>query len=400
MKKIIISLFVMSLSMAVSCQDKEINSPALTDNGSEEISNQPDAGPSSELILPEDSGGANCTESTLDQAYQKYVEPFVSGTLPTSCSQCHMTGIDIGMYAQDTPCQTLACMVDSGVVDLSNPESSSLLADIKLGQTKSSVFDVEKEYEAMLNWIQWSASCHSDVCGKIESACSSGSNAASTGINPIGSCSETGLLASFWDAVIIDKGRCDVCHSDWAKKDTTKGPCTSDADCDEKLQCLDGLCRKAGAYFSPSFFEGLKGEMVWKKKKDKERGLNTMYNMVALGQIDIEEPLNSLMLVKPLLENFQPTAIYGSGVNIPTVEPGVGVGVSHGGSNKFNFGCKKPPCPTSGVVDCRSGQECSSHSECANDMKCSKGFCRIAGSFCDKTYTNYIRFIYKFLSCK
>jgi hypothetical protein len=59
-----------------------------------------------------------CYTEELDETYSQYVEPFVSGSVPSSCSQCHMTGIDLSLYAQDTPCETMACMVDLGVVDL------------------------------------------------------------------------------------------------------------------------------------------------------------------------------------------------------------------------------------------------------------------------------------------
>jgi hypothetical protein len=75
--------------------------------------------------------------------------------------------------------------------------------------------------------------------------------------------------------------------------------------------------------------------------------------VVALGLVDVDTPLSSSLLTKPLLENFQPTAIYGPGVEISSVTTGEGVGVYHSGTSKYNFGCHAEPCPTEGVVDCR-----------------------------------------------
>jgi hypothetical protein len=358
-----------------------------------------------------------CEDSELSSLYTQYVEPFVSGAVATSCSQCHMTGIDISMYAQDTPCQTMACMVSLGAVNLDEPENSQLLAAIKMGDTQSSVFDVDKEYEAMLEWITWSSQCHSTVCADVESPCSIGTGAASTGVNPIGDCSENDLLVVFWDAVIVDRGRCNSCHSAWGQAQKTFGGCTTTDECtkfggcknnngDLQCQCLEGKCSWPGPYFAPNFIEGGNADFKWNNAKQKQFSLNTMYNVVALGLIDEKEPLNSKLLVKPLLEDFQPTSIYGDGVDVANVPAGVGVGITHGGSSKFNFGCyapESPGCPTDGVVDCRTATPCQSDGQCADGQAClglEQTFCRVAGSYCDATYTNYVRFVEYFSLCK
>jgi len=257
-----------------------------------------------------------CSAEDLDTTYTRYVEPFVSGAVESSCTECHMTGIDITMYTQDTPCQTLACMVDAGVVDLDNPDQSTLLDQIRMGTTASSVFDVEDEADAFLAWFEWSSICHDEACGELESPCSSGTGASSTGVDPIGDCSEADLLASFWDAVIIDRARCNVCHSQWAEDNTTQGACTSDADCESPLACLSGYCKNKGVYYAPHFFEGLEGIASWAREDDKKAALYTMYNVAATGLVDADSPLDSRLLTKPLLDDFQPVAIYGPGVAI------------------------------------------------------------------------------------
>jgi hypothetical protein len=48
-----------------------------------------------------DAGATACSADELGALYQRYVEPFVSGRVPQSCSNCHMTGIEISLYAQD-----------------------------------------------------------------------------------------------------------------------------------------------------------------------------------------------------------------------------------------------------------------------------------------------------------
>jgi len=348
-----------------------------------------------------------CDEDELSNMYAQYVEPFVSGAVPQSCSQCHMTGIDMSIYAQDTPCDTMACMVEMGAVDLENPAGSSLLAQIQLGDPNSSVFDVSEEHAAMLEWIEWSAQCHGEICGESEtSVCSSGTGASSTGQNPIGDCSEDDLLVEFWNSVIVDRGRCLTCHSSYGVEAGTFGACADVSDCTGPQLCEDGFCRAPGPWLAPHMFEGVDGPLDWENPADRQLGLNTLYNMVALGQIDEDNPLDSTLLTKPLLQDFDPEAIYGDGVDMPSVPVDVGMGVAHGGTSKFNFGFHgaegEPPPPTTGVIDCRTDEPCAGGdgAPCSEGRTCQEGLCRAPGSYCDPTYTNYVRFVQYFASCK
>ena len=336
-----------------------------------------------------------CTNEELSANYTRYVEPFVSGSTRQSCSECHMTGIDMSIYAQDSACETMACMADSGAVDLDNPAQSAILAQILMGDPNSSVYDVETEHDAMLEWIRWNAECFDSVCGDIESPCSSGSGAETTGVDPIGDCSEEDLLAVFWDSVIADKGRCDVCHSDWAQEATTYGACVSTEDCVNQQECIGGICRHPGPYYAPHMFESEEAALQWNNPEDRQKGMNTMYNIVALGQFDTEDPLSSLLLTKPLLEGFQPLAIYGDGIEITDITAPSGFGLAHGGTSKFNFGYHENP-PDEGVVDCRT-DACGDG--CANGLECIDDYCRVEDSLCDQTYVNYARLAEYFAEC-
>lgn len=347
---------------------------------------------------------AACDEEALSDMYVRYVEPFVSGAVPTSCSQCHMTGIDISLYAQDTPCATMACMVEMGAVDLQDPSGSSLLSQIQLGDPNSSVFDVDQEHQAMLEWIEWSAQCHGEVCADVETpACSSGTGAGSTGQNPIGDCSEDDLLLEFWNSVIVDRGRCLTCHSDYGQQQGTFGACQSVEDCTGPQLCEEGFCRAPGPWLAPHVFEGVEAPLSWDDPEDRQLGLNTMYNMIALGQLDEEDPLESLLLTKPLLEGFEPTAVKGPGIELTNIPEGTGGGIFHGGTSKFNFGYhgapEEPPPPTSGVVDCRIDEPCGD-GPCSAGRTCMEGWCRDVGSYCDDTYAAYARFAQYYASCK
>ncbi|MBL4688665.1 MAG: hypothetical protein JKY37_29020 [Nannocystaceae bacterium] len=348
-----------------------------------------------------DESGAplDCNEDELTALYTRYVQPFVSGVVPQSCGECHMTGIDMSLYAQDTPCDTMACMVGQGVVDLDNPAASSLLSMIDMGDPNSSVFNVSVEHAAMLEWIDWSAQCHQEVCGDIASPCEQNTGAGSTGTNPIGDCSEDDLLVTFWNTVTVDRGRCLACHSDWGQTEGTFGACNNVSDCEGPQLCVDGFCRAPGPISAPHFFEGAEESLDWDNPVHRELGRATMYNIVALGLIDTENPEDSSLITKPLLEDFTPTAVFGPNVAMPSMPPDSGMGIAHGGTSKFNFGCHEEPCPTEGVIDCRESRPCGDD-PCPDGSSCSDGFCRVTGSVCDKTLEAYYGFVNYFAECK
>lgn len=340
-----------------------------------------------------------CDEAALSATYERYVEPFVSGAVTASCSQCHMTGIDLSLYVQDSPCDTFACMVELGVVDMGAPENSEVLRQIRMGDPSSSVFDVGREEAAMREWIEWNAACHDTVCDiPPGSACTAGTGAPSTGRMPLGDCTEEDLLGVFWDTVIVDRGRCLICHSDFGQQRGTFGPCNTTEDCEFQQICSDGTCYAPGPLLAPHFFEGVEGALDWNESQDRLVAQNTLYNIVALGFLDPVEPLDSTLLTKPLLEDFTPSAVLGDGVNRESIAAPAGIGVAHGGTSKFNFGCHDPPCPSSGVVDCRTDVRCSD-APCPGTRVCSQGFCREPGSVCDQTYVSYLRFAEYFAEC-
>ena len=368
------------------------------DDGSDDGS---DDGPSGSSEGGTDSTGTpvNCDEEALSELYTRYVEPFVSGAVAQSCGQCHMTGIDMSLYAQDTPCDTMACMVSQGVVDLDNPTGSSLLTMIGMGDPNSSVFDVDVEHDAMLEWIEWSAQCHEQVCEATESPCAENSGAASTGTNPIGDCSEEDLLTVFWNSVIVDRGRCLTCHSNWGQQLGTFGSCVTEDDCEFEQICENGTCYAPGPYMAPHFFEGVDGMLEWQNPQHRQIGLNTMYNVIALGLVDVENPVDSSLITKPLLEGFKPLEVHGPNTNMTEMPAKGGTGIYHGGTSKFSFGCHEEPCPTEGIVDCRVDTPCGDGA-CPDGTSCSEGYCRMTGSVCDQTLEAYYGFANYFAECR
>jgi hypothetical protein len=211
-----------------------------------------------------------CTEQGQDELYTRYVEPLVTGGQPSSCNQCHLSGVDLSMYVRDTPCASMACMVESGMVDLDNPVNSEVLAQIMLADPASSLIDgavIDREYEGFLAWIEWSASCQVCVCGELEDPCGTGSvTSQPTGVQtPLGgTCTEEELGASFEARMWPWRDRCSSCHAP------------------------EGEGANDGA------------PPHWIVSGSEADPLYTMYAVIGGGYVDWDTPSDSLLLTKPL----------------------------------------------------------------------------------------------------
>ena len=275
-------------------------SDAVQDSASPLSDADVDEGPDSEVAQdvidpPEEDAPPPtfvCSDTEQLELYTSRIEPLVSGNAISSCNQCHLSGIDLSIYVQGSPCETMSCMVAQGFVDLAHPKESPVLAQILQAEPQSALITsevIDEEYEGFLEWIQFSAACHELVCDEAEDACGSGpgetANVPEGVLTPLGSCDETSLLELFDDRVYDWKGRCHGCHDD-CENEKWDAPCW----------LVD-----PGGDASP---EAL-----------KEASSQSMYNLIGIGAFDPYDPPASLALLKPMALNMG--------------------GIEHGGGDKF-----------------------------------------------------------------
>ena len=77
------------------------------------------------------SGPPPCGEVTSNKLYKRRIEPLVSGSIPSSCNQCHLSGIELAMFQGNNSCETMACLSAMDLINLNNPASSEILNQIK-----------------------------------------------------------------------------------------------------------------------------------------------------------------------------------------------------------------------------------------------------------------------------
>ena len=98
-------------------------------------------------------------ESSPEQVFEKRIAPIFKSPDPSSCVQCHLAGVDLKNYIRPSSRETFLSLRDQGLIDLSAPEKSKILALILMGDADAKAPAVhaanrEAEYEAFAAWIK------------------------------------------------------------------------------------------------------------------------------------------------------------------------------------------------------------------------------------------------------
>lgn len=235
--------------------------------------------------------GASCTASdeplplecrgeSGTQIFDQRIAPLLVEDRPKSCNQCHLSGVDMSLFVRPTPCETMACLRDLGMVDLAQPEASKVLAWIERASPESSRLItaevIQAEYDGFREWIEHYATCGRAECGntKCRPADVAGDPFCNNEPEPFvshaaeldpGGCDDLSLESLFKDTVYASRMRCYPCHF---SEDMTS--------VDDAPRFIDqtGNCESAS--------------------------LRTLRNLEESGLIDADEPMKSLLLLKPL----------------------------------------------------------------------------------------------------
>jgi mono/diheme cytochrome c family protein len=203
-------------------------------------------------------------EKTSLQVFEQRILPILQADKPSSCAECHLSGVDLKDYIRADQAQTFAALVERQLIDVKNPEQSKLLTFIARAPEKPSLVSEtvrKEELEAFRQWIMVAVKDPSLLAAK-----------ASEPVGPqvpdevIRHARNDRVLESFVENVWAEAGRCAACHSpDRNQEQVTKH-----------------------------------GERVsWMQLRDPEATLRYMLNE---GLIDTENPEKSLIILKPTMQ--------------------------------------------------------------------------------------------------
>jgi hypothetical protein len=236
------------------------------------------------------------------ETFHERIEPLLSENRVTTCNECHLSGVDLSAFARETPCKTWACLVDQGLVNVAAPEDSKILGWIERASPDSDLITpqvIAAEHDAFRDWIDANAACPSAcagvTCGTPDSGptCSNGAEAmeAAGGAPPVApgddmrGCSDLELEQAFNDDVYTWRGRCFPCHFDTELE--------ADRDAPRWISTV-GNCATGSAV--------------------------TLKRATALGLFNVDNPTQSLLLLKPL-DKVGGGVPHGGGAKLTTTDP-------------------------------------------------------------------------------
>lgn len=207
--------------------------------------------------------GAN-SDGTALAVFEKRILPIFQAQKPSSCTECHLSGVDLKDYIQPDQEKTFASLVSAGLIDVQSPDDSKILRFINRRPDEPNLITDkvrQHEHDAFQAWIRAAVKDKDVLAAK-----------ATESIGPqvpdevIRHARKDRVLASFIENVWSEVGRCAFCHSPDRNQKQVKEH----------------------------------GEQVsWITLRDPKATLNYM---VEAGIIDPDNPLDSMLLTKPTMQ--------------------------------------------------------------------------------------------------
>lgn len=144
--------------------------------------------------------------------FRRRIAPILSAKNPSSCSECHLSGVDLKNYIGKTQEETFAGLRDAGLIDPQTPDASKILKFIARKPAQPSLVSEQvrrEEYEAFRAWIAVAVKDANLAAAKTSDK-KLGPQVADEVIRHA---RKDRILASFLDNVWSEVGRCAACHS-------------------------------------------------------------------------------------------------------------------------------------------------------------------------------------------
>ena len=197
--------------------------------------------------------------------FNRRILPIMQASNPSSCSECHLSGVDLKDYIGTDQATTFASLRERGLIDLKKPNKSKILEFIARKPKKPNLITDkvrQQEYEAFRAWILAAVKDPK----LLKTATSVKSLGPKLPVELIRHARKDRVLASFIDNIWTEVARCSGCHSPDQNQKQVK-----------------------------EFGE----QVSWITLRDPEA---TLAYMLEAELIDVDKPDQSLLLLKPTLQ--------------------------------------------------------------------------------------------------
>lgn len=210
------------------------------------------------------------------ELFRRRIEPILASPEPSSCTECHLAGVDLKNYILPTAEETFRSLRDLGLIDVAHPKRSKILKFIRRRIDRDSAPSAssnlvrpevrQQELEAFTAWIE--AACADPHYRNLPPLAPEKRALPSRPVEVIRHSRRDRLLERFEQTVWAQRYRCMGCHA-------ATGP--------ENAR----LVKEHGE------------RVTWIIAGDPQQ---TMQHLLDQGLVDLHQPENSMLLLKPLNE--------------------------------------------------------------------------------------------------
>ena len=145
------------------------------------------------------------------QVFERRILPILNSKKPSSCSECHLSGVDLKDYIRPSQAETFAALRTAGLINIETPDKSKLLEFIARAPKQPGLIKPEvrkAELEAFRAWINAAVAdpqlLAAKTTQKVGPAISD---------EVIRHTRQDRILQSFEENIWLEVGRCAACHS-------------------------------------------------------------------------------------------------------------------------------------------------------------------------------------------
>lgn len=161
---------------------------------------------------PPTKDSASTTGAGSAGLFEKRILPIFKSPKASSCTECHLSSVELRDYIQPTQEKTFAALVRGGLVDVKNPDKSKILEFISRKPEKPSLITDkirQEEFEAFRSWLRAAVVDPELLAAKA----SSDAPATNVPVEVIRHTRKDRVLGSFVENVWSEMQRCVHCHS-------------------------------------------------------------------------------------------------------------------------------------------------------------------------------------------
>lgn len=148
---------------------------------------------------------------TSAEIFEQRLLPIFQSPKPSSCTECHLSGVELKQYILPTQEATFAALLKMKMIDTKHPEKSKILEFIERAPDTESLVSKkmrQQELDAFRNWII--AASKNPELRNIKATVKAGPTVPDEVIRHA---RKDRVLQSFVDNVWSEVGRCSACHS-------------------------------------------------------------------------------------------------------------------------------------------------------------------------------------------